>query len=189
MTKVDIGRNISLYPMPVTLIGANVRGKPNFMAAAWITRANASPPMLAVSLNKPRLTAEGIRENRTFSVNFPDTKLVEETDFCGLQSGRDVDKSKIFEIFYGRLKNAPMIQECPLSIECELKEVVSLPTNDLFIGEIVGAFSEERYYSEGKLDARKLDPLLLTMPDNSYWSLGEYIGKAWSMGEGWKAKK
>lgn len=183
MKKIDVGRNVPIYPMPVTLIGSNVAGRPNFMAAAWITRANSTPPMLAVSLNKPRLTAEGIRENGTFSVNFPGTKMVRETDYCGLFSGRDADKSGVFEVFYGKLETAPMIEDCPLSIECEMSEVLSLPTNDLFIGEIAAAYSEERYFTEGRLDVRKIDPLLLTMPDNSYWAVGEYVGPAWSLGQ------
>jgi flavin reductase (DIM6/NTAB) family NADH-FMN oxidoreductase RutF len=189
MKKIDVGRNVSIYPMPVTLIGSKVDGRPNFMAAAWISRANSTPPMLAVSLNKPRFTAEGIRENETFSVNFPSSKMAREADYCGLISGKDTDKSDIFEVFYGLLKTAPMIESCPLSIECELKEVLSLPTNDLFIGEIAASYSEERYFTEGKLDVQKIDPLLLTMPDNRYWAVGEYVGRAWSMGESLKTAR
>ena len=101
MKKVNIGRNVSIYPMPVTLVGSMVEEKPNFMAVAWITRVNATPPLLAVSLNKPRYTAKGILENKTFSVNFPGVNMVEQTDYCGLASGRESDKSGLFEVFYG----------------------------------------------------------------------------------------
>jgi len=71
MSKINLGKNISIYPMPVTLVGATIDGKPNFMTVAWVSRVNAAPPMLAVSLNKPRYAAKGIHETETFSVCFP----------------------------------------------------------------------------------------------------------------------
>ncbi len=182
MEKVNIGRNVSIYPMPVTLVGSMVEGKPNFMAVAWITRVNATPPLLAISLNKRHHTAKGIRENKTFSVNFPRANMVEQTDYCGLVSGRESDKSGLFELFYGDLKTAPMIKSCSLSLECRLSDIFELPTNDLFIGEIMNGYADRESFSEGKLDVRKIDPLLLTMPDNSYWKVGDCVGAAWSIG-------
>ncbi len=189
MSKVNLGRNVSIYPMPVTLVGAMVDGKPNFMAVAWICRVNATPPMLAISLNKPRHTAKGIRENETFSVNFPGANMAKQADYCGLVSGKESDKSELFEVFFGTLKTAPMIKSCPLCIECTLKEIHELPTNDLYIGEIVSSYAEESCFSEGKLDIRKMNPLLLSMPDNRYWKVGDYVGIAWSMGRGLKEIK
>jgi len=182
LKKVNIGRNVSIYPMPVTLVGSKVEEKPNFMTVAWITRVNATPPLLAVSLNKPRYTAKGILENKTFSVNFPGVNMVEQTDYCGLASGRESDKSGLFEVFYGDLKTAPMIKSCPLSLECRLVDIIELPTNDLFIGEIMNGYADEESFTEGKIDVRKINPLLLTMPDNSYWRVGDYVGAAWSIG-------
>jgi flavin reductase (DIM6/NTAB) family NADH-FMN oxidoreductase RutF len=182
LKKVNIGKNVSIYPMPVTLVGSKVEEKPNFMTVAWITRVNAAPSMLAVSLNKPRYTAKGIRENKTFSVNFPKVDMAEQTDYCGLASGRESDKSGLFEVFYGDLKTAPMIKSCPLSLECRLMNIIELPTNDLFIGEIVNGYADEQSFTEGELDVHKINPLLLTMPDNRYWSVGDYVGDAWSIG-------
>jgi flavin reductase (DIM6/NTAB) family NADH-FMN oxidoreductase RutF len=108
--------------------------------------------------------------------------MVEVTDYTGLVSGKRVDKSKLFEVFYGELKAAPMIIKCPLTMECRVVEVVSLPTNSFFIGEIVGIFSEERFLTDGKPDVKKVNPFLLTMPDNRFWSIGECVGKAWNAG-------
>jgi flavin reductase (DIM6/NTAB) family NADH-FMN oxidoreductase RutF len=108
--------------------------------------------------------------------------MLEETDYCGLVSGRKVDKSKLFEIFYGKLSTAPMIKKCPLCLECRLLKVQEFPTNDLFIGEIVAAYSEEAYMTDGQLDLQKMDPLLLTMPDNRYWKTGLFAGQAWGAG-------
>ena len=183
MGKFAIGSNVYLYPMPVTLVGAMVEGRANFMAVGWVTRANARPPMLVVGLNKRHHTPAGIREIGTFSVNIPSADRVVETDYCGIVSGRKVDKSRLFEVFYGELGTAPMIAECPLCLECKLVDIHELPTNDLFIGEIVGAYTEDRYITEGRPDVRKMNPMVLTMPDNNYWAIGEHVAKAYSVGK------
>jgi flavin reductase (DIM6/NTAB) family NADH-FMN oxidoreductase RutF len=182
MERINIGANTSV-PMPVTLIGSIVEGKPNFMTVAWITRINATPPYLAVGLNKARYTSIGIREKRTFSVNLPGADIVKETDYCGFISGRKVDKSKIFDLFYGELKTAPMIQKCPLCMECRLVDVYEMPTNNVFIGEIIAAYAEEKYLTDGELDIKKMNLMILTMPDNHYWTIGEQVGDAWSIGK------
>jgi len=182
MEKINIGSNAFVYPMPVSLVGAIVDGRPNFMAVGWVCRVNRTPPIIAVAINQRHLTPKGIQEHRTFSVNFPGLDLMEKTDYCGLVSGREKDKSGIFEIFYGELKTAPMIQECPLCLECKLLQIVPLPTNSLFLGEIVAAFTEDRFLTNGKPDIQKMKSFVLTMPDNNYWKVGEHAGHAWSIG-------
>ena len=181
--KVNIGIDASSYPMPVTLVGANVRGKANFMAVAWVTRVNFKPAILAVAPNNTHYTPEGIRENHTFSINVPSAGMVEATDYCGLVSGRRADKSRIFEVFYGETETAPMIRQCPLCFECKLLQIHELPTNSLCLGEVVAVFTEEKYMTDGKPDIKKMDPFVLTMPDNRYWALGDCIGKAWGTGK------
>jgi len=79
-----------------------------------------------------------------------------------------------------------MILECPLSIECKLFDIHELPTNDLFIGEAVAAYTEKQYLNEDKLDIKKIKPLILTMPDNNYWKVGEHAGDAWKDGRNFK---
>jgi flavin reductase (DIM6/NTAB) family NADH-FMN oxidoreductase RutF len=189
MEKINIGANVFIYPMPVTLVGAKVENRVNFMTVGWVTRVNAKPPILAVGLNKMHYTPEGIRETGTFSVNFPNADMVEKTDYCGLVSGRRTDKSSVFRVFYGELKNAPMIEDCPLCLECKLYDIYELPTNNQFIGEIVAAYTEERFLTDGKPDIHKMNPLLLTMPDNNYWTLGAHAGKAWGAGKKLKKSK
>ncbi len=179
--KMNIGAQ-AFIPMPVALVGALVGGKPNFMTVGWITRVNFVPPMIAVGINKDHYTPVGIREHGTFSINFPSAALVEKTDYCGIVSGRSADKSAVFEVFYGEIETAPMIGECGLCLECRVSSVVELPTNNLFIGEIVAAHADEHCLTDGKLDVRKMNPLILTMPDNNYWLLGDFAGKAWCAG-------
>jgi len=81
-----------------------------------------------------------------------------------------------------------MIKSCPLCIECKLKEVFELPTNDLYVGEIMNSYADENCFTNGKLDVRKMNPLLLSMPDNKYWRIGDYVGDAWSKGNSLKAE-
>ncbi len=182
MAKMKIDRNVSIYPMPVVLAGAVVDGKENFLAIGWIARVNYQPPMVAMSLSKRHYTNTGIREHKEFSVNFPGLDLLEKTDYCGLVSGREKDKSRVFTLFHGSLKHAPMIQECPLTFACTLVNVVELPSNDLFVGEIAEAYAEEGCLTNGTLDIVKMAPLTLTMPDNIYWKIGAQAGTAWEAG-------
>jgi flavin reductase (DIM6/NTAB) family NADH-FMN oxidoreductase RutF len=182
MKKVNIGTRI--FPiMPMSILGVKVDGKANFMALGWFSRVNANPPLIGVGVNKSHYSIAGIRENKTFSINIPTNKMMKETDYCGLASGKNTDKSEIFSVFYGKLLTAPMIDECPLCIECKLVENVEMPTNELFIGEIIETHIEPQYLTDDIPDMKKIDPLFLTMPDNNYWTLGEKIGKAWSAGK------
>ena len=181
MKKISIGTNIA-PPMPTTLVGAMVEGKVNFMAVAWLTRVNTQPPMLAVAVHKARHTRKGIAENGTFSVCIPSVDMVRITDYCGVVSGSKVDKTQLFNVFYGELTTAPMIAKCPINIECRLSQIVDLPTHGLFIGEVVAAYSEERFLTDGQPDIRKIHPFFLTLPDRRYWAFGEQVGLAWKDG-------
>jgi flavin reductase (DIM6/NTAB) family NADH-FMN oxidoreductase RutF len=182
MEKQQIGNNFFI-PMPVVLVGTRVGGKDNFMTVGWCARANANPPMILCGIGNHHYTPKGIMETKTFSVNIPSSGLLEKTDYCGLVSGDTADKSQVFDVFYGSLKTAPMIKECPVSLECRLVQTVPLPTNSLYIGEIAGAYADGRVIKDNKPDFTEIDPLFLTMPDNRYWTLGKYAGDAWSAGK------
>ncbi len=183
MAKVNIGAQAYVLPMATTILGSHLENRPNFMALGWLTRVNFEPPMLGVAVSQGHASHKAILETGEFSVNFPTVEMVEMTDYVGLVSGKRVDKSNLFNLFYGELKNAPMISECPLTMACKLVKTVELPTNSFFIGEIVGAYSEERFLINNMPDIKKINPFLLTMPDNGYWSVGELIGRAWSDGK------
>ena len=180
--KMQIGQNFFI-PMPVVLVGTQISGKANFMTVGWCTRANASPPMIACGIGNHHYTPKGIEETKTFSVNIPSSDIMQKTDYCGIVSGKDTDKSKVFDIFYGSLKTAPMIKECSVNLECRLLRSVPLPTNTVYIGEIVEVYADESVIKDGKPDFPAIDPLFLTMPDNRYWTLGKYTGNAWSAGK------
>lgn len=182
MEKISIDKSLFCLPWTQTILGTLLDGKPNFMALDWLTRVNFNPPMLGVCVNRQHASHIGIVNTGEYSVSIPTVDMVEVTDYTGLVSGKRVDKSDLFEVFYGELRAAPMIMECPVTMECRLVQTVTLPTNSFFIAEIVNIFSEERFLTDGKPDVKKVNPFLLTMPDNRFWSVGDCVGKAWNAG-------
>jgi flavin reductase (DIM6/NTAB) family NADH-FMN oxidoreductase RutF len=187
MDKISIAPRTFLYPMPLVLIGAEVSGKPNYTTIAYCGIAQNNPPMISIASNKAHYSNTGIKENGTFSVNIPSEDMVTIVDFVGLNSGKYVDKSTLFEHFYGTLKTAPMIKECPLNLECRLVTIVDLKgANELIIGEIVGAYAEDNYLTNGLPDIAKIKPIIFSMHDNNYWKLGGHLGRAWNIGKGFK---
>ena len=188
-SKIDIGTQGFVYPMPVTLIGSDRGDAPSFMTVAWVNRVQFNPPRVAMGINKNHATNEGIREHGEFSVCFPDESMVEVVDWCGLNSGaRGADKAAQFEVFRGNLAHAPLIAECPLCLECTVFEVHDLGSHELFVGDVVGTWTEERFLDDGKPDLARMRPFTLTMPDNRFWAMGAEIGKAWSAGRGYVPK-
>jgi flavin reductase (DIM6/NTAB) family NADH-FMN oxidoreductase RutF len=186
MEKIKIAHNAFIYPMPMTVVGTVVEGRINYLAVAWVSRVNVDPPMIGVALGKRHHTNKGIREYQEFSINVPGVDLIRAVDYVGLFSGDKTEKSSVFDSFFGELKHAPMIRNCPLTLECKVVKTVDLPGDEFFIGEIVGAYTEERYLTDGKPDVKKINPFTLTMPDNRYWSVGESVGKAWGIGKEFK---
>ena len=183
MEKIEVSAERLYYPMPCSLVGANVEDKANFLTVAWFTMANPKPPCVLVTLNKAHYTNAGIVENGTFSINIPSVKMVKKTDHCGLVSGKTTDKAALFKTFYGKLKTAPMIEDCPINMECTLTKTVDFPTHDIFIGNVTATYCDEAVLTEGTVDFSKVQPILFVMNDKSYWKLGDKFAKAWDVGK------
>lgn len=183
MDKIKFGPQTLLYPMPAVLVGADVNKKPNFMTAAWCGIASYKPPAVSVAIRKDRYTLEGIRENKTFSLNVPSSDMVKKTDFCGIYSGKNEDKSGIFETFYGMLKTAPLVRECPVNLECKLIDELDLGSHILVVGEIVETYITEACTSNGKADPQKVDPLVYISGAQEYCTLGKPLAPAFSIGK------
>lgn len=181
---IDLGPQGFLYPMPMTVVGVDLPAGANFMPIAWVNRVQFNPPRLAAGLAKVHATNAGIRDHGEFSVNIPSVDMLAVTDWCGLNSAaRGADKSTLFEVVRGSLEHAPMIAECPVSLECRVTQVVDLGSHELFVADIVATWTEERFLDEhGKPDITKVRPFTLTMPDNRFWAVGEQVGDAWSIG-------
>jgi len=185
--KTKLGSQNVLYPSLTVLVGAMVRGRPNFITIAHVGILTHSH--ISLGMNKVHYTNLGIKEHETFSVNIPSEKLVKETDYVGLVTGEKVDKSQLFDLFYGELKTAPMIKECPLNMECRLERIVDFPSHDVFVGEVVGTYSDDSVLTDGKVDVSKVRPLLFDMPLKKYRSLGEPVADCWNTGKELKKKK
>ena len=192
MAKVRMGAQPLIYPMPVFLVGANVAGRPNFLAVAWGGIANGEPPMVSVAVRYQRYTHDGIKQNGTFSINIPSADMVREADYCGLVSGARVDKIAAcnFDVFYGKLSDVPLIEQCPVNLECRVVHTLDLESHSLFVGRIEETHISEDCLTGGKPDIGKIKPLAyITSPASQYRVLGEVIARAFSCGKGLKVEK
>ena len=183
MSKKKIGSKAYVCPMPMSIVGAVVNGKPNFLAVAWFAPVNSKPSMIAIALGKSHYTNAGIHEHKEFSVNIPGIEIMKSTDYCGLVSGKNTDKSSVFNVFNGELKHAPMIEDCPLTMECVLVKAVDLPGDTLFIGEVKYTYCNELCMTDGNPDIEKMKLFTLSPFDKYYWSVGKPVAKAWSIGK------
>ncbi|MBU1230073.1 MAG: flavin reductase family protein [Proteobacteria bacterium] len=183
--KRNLGAVNALYPSLTTIVGAVVDGRPNFLAIAHVGIMNhGQPQYLSFGINKTHHTNQGILEHREFSVCIPGQELVAETDYVGLVTGKNTDKSRVFELFWGELAHAPLIQGCPVCMECRLERVLDFATHDVFVGEIVATHAEENVLrADGKIDIGRVRPLLFDMASIRYWSLGAEVAPCWSVGK------
>jgi flavin reductase (DIM6/NTAB) family NADH-FMN oxidoreductase RutF len=166
------------------LIGANVAGKPNFLTAAWCGVVNSQPPMVSVSFQHHRHTLVGVKENRTFSFNVPSAEMVVETDYCGMVSGTTTDKVADckFNLFYGKLKTAPMIEQCPVNLECKVIQIVNLGSHELVIGQVEEAYVTQSCLTGDSPDVDKMNPLMWVI-GKEYREFGKRIGTGFSIGK------
>ena len=181
-------KDLFCLPWVQTILGTHLHGKVNYMALDWLTRVNFKPALLGICVNRNNASHGAIVETNEFSINVPSVEMVGVTDYVGMVSGRRIDKSALFEVFYGELKAAPMIKACPLNIECRVGQTVELPTNSFFIAEIINIYCDEKFTTDGKPDTAKIRPFVLTMPDNRFWSIGDCIGRAWHEGKGFRRR-
>ncbi len=186
MEKIPLGPMPYMSVMPTVLVGANVKGKPNYMTAAWATVACMAPPMVCVAVNKGRYTAKGIEENRTFSLNIPSVNQVIETDHCGLVSGAHEDKSLVFRSFFGNLKNAPLAEECPVNIECTVFQSVDCGSHELYIGKVVEIHADPSCLTDGKPDIEKINPMIYAQ--YTYFGVGKQVDRAFFAGKKYMRK-
>ncbi|MCK4433685.1 MAG: flavin reductase family protein [Methanomicrobia archaeon] len=163
----------ALYPTPVCLVTCDE----NIITIAWIGTACYDPPMLCFALRSERFSHDLIEKSKEFVVNIPKREILKEVDFCGMVSGRNVDKFEKtkFTKIGARKVSSPLIKECPVNIECKLEKIVPLGTHDLFIGKIVSVNIDEDLIENGKINYKRAEPICYVKGE--YWSLGEVIGR------------
>lgn len=186
MAKVTKGPQTWIAPMPALLIGANINGKPSFMTVAWAGIANGEPPMISLAIRPARHTLLGVREHSQFSVNVPSSAQAREVDFCGVKSGAKVSKVDRtgFQVFYGSLENAPLIEQCPVNMECTVERIIELESHCLVLGKIVETHvSEECLSTDGTVDLVRVNPLVfLDNPTRKYCAIGGVVADAFKVG-------
>lgn len=165
--KKKIGAKTYFYPMPITVVGANVKGKANFCTIAFVGIVNYQPAMIAIGINSEHYTFKGLEENKTFSVNIPNEDQIVIVDYVGLTSGKKIDKAKLFDVFYGELKTAPLIDEFPISLECKIRDILDYGGIDkIIIGEIVQVHTNEEILGDNGIpDLTKLKPFVLSIQE------------------------
>lgn len=179
MRKLEFPPIEALYPVPVVLVSTLDReaGRANVITIAWCGIAASNPPLISVSIRPSRYSHKLITAEREFVVNIPSKDILREADLCGLLSGKDTDKFKRcnFTPIKSSKISSPMIKECPVNIECKLKDVFKLGSHDMFIGEVVAVHKDEAVLrSDGKIDYSKAKPFVFNQGE--YWDLGLAIG-------------
>lgn len=176
--KVQKSPRVSLYPCPVVLVTCvDEKGLADIVPLAWVGVASSDPPMLSMGIRPSRYSYGLISRTKEFVVNIPTSRILKQTDFCGMTSGREVDKFS--ETGLTPLKSSmvkpPLIKECPVNMEGVLRQIVKLGTHDLFLGEIVSVHVDSEILDEtGNIDYTKADAMCY-MPEE-YWSSGKKIG-------------
>jgi len=176
-----------LYPLPAVMVSAaDKEGRTNILTIAWTGTICSDPAMLYISVRPERYTHYMIKETGEFVVNLTTEKLLRATDYCGVKSGRNVDKWKEMKLTRGKagtLKYAPIIEESPVNIECRVTEVKALGTHDMFLAEVTAVrVSEEFMDQTGKFGLNKTG--LLAYSHGEYLRLGKGLGKF-----GWSVRK
>lgn len=178
MEKIKI-KNYPIGPFPTVLAGAEVENKPNYVTVG-ACGVVCLEPILYISLKNTHYSTRGIQENGYFSVNIPSAEMVQKTDYCGVVSGNETDKSQVFTAFYDDLGKAPMIAECPLNFLCKVVQSIPVFGFDMFLGEIVAAYIDDRCFTDGKPDPLKIDPML--MMGTGYYNLNKMVGTVYQEG-------
>lgn len=168
-----------VYPVPAVMVSCQRPGeRPNIITVAWCGTVCTSPAMLSISVRPERYSYDIIRESGEFVVNLVTKDLTFATDYCGVRSGRDVDKFKEMKLtpLPSQHVGAPGIEESPVNIECKVKEVLELGSHHMFIAEVLGVTIDEKYMDErGKFHLNKSG--LITYSHGEYFELGEKFGK------------
>ncbi len=185
--KKSIGAKTQLFPTPVLMVGTyDQNGKPNLMNAAWGGICCSQPPCVAVSLRKATYSYNCIVERKAFTIGIACETKMAEIDYCGIYSGRDVDKFAVTGLtpVKSELVDAPYAAELPVVLECRLLHTIEIGLHTQFIGEIIDDNGDADLFDDnGQLDIIKIQPLIYDTSHKGYHSVGSCLGQAFSIGK------
>lgn len=168
-----------IYPLPAVLVSCGDKdGKYNLMTVAWTGTVCTNPPMCYISVRKSRFSHHILAETGEFFINLTTKDMAFVTDFCGVKSGKDIDKFKETGLTpqMGMLKYAPMVEESPICIACRVRKIEELGSHDMFIADVEGVYADEAYLDEnGRFDLSKAGPIVYS--HGQYYELGEHLGR------------
>ncbi len=184
--KKSIGAKTLIYPTPVFIVGTyDLEDKPNVMAAAWGGICCSVPPCVTISLREATYTYRNIFDRKAFTISIPSEKHVKEADYFGMVSGKDVDKfaASGLTAVKSELVDAPYVGEFQFILECELLQTNEIGLHTQFIGEIKDIKVEEELIKDDESIIKRLMPLIYSPDNMSYYGVGDYIAKAFSIGK------
>ncbi len=187
--KKSLGAKTITYPTPVFVVGTyDSKGKPNAMTVAWGGICCSVPPCIAISLREATYTYHSIMDSKAFTISIPSEDQVKEADYFGIASGKDVDKFQATGLtpVKSKVVNAPYVGEFPFILECELQQSVKIGLHTQFIGEIKDIKVDESLISDEESLIKKIKPLIYSPDNQSYYGVGELVGKAFSAGRQFK---
>lgn len=167
-----------VYPIPAVLVSCGDEKEKNILTIAWTGTICTDPAMTYISVRKERYSYDIIKRTGEFCINLTNEDLAYATDFCGVKSGKNIDKFKEMKLTPEKASiiTAPMIKESPVSIECKVKEIKELGSHDMFVAEVVAINIDEKYMDKtGRFDMQKCK--LIAYSHGEYFKLGEKIGK------------
>lgn len=168
-----------LYPLPAVMVSVSDRkGNDNIITVAWAGTVCTNPPMVSISVRPERYSYHMIKETGEFVINLTNKKLAFATDYCGVKSGREVDKFKEMHLTKEQAEKVkvPLIKESPVNIECKVRECKELGSHHMFLADVLAVHVDEAYMREnGKFDLNAAD--LITYSHGEYFLLGEKLGK------------
>lgn len=167
-----------LYPLPVVMVSVrDLEGHDNIITVAWAGTVCTNPPMVSISVRPERYSYHMLEESRAFVINLTTEQLCYATDFCGVRSGKDVDKfaqMKLTKVEASQI-NAPMIGESPVNIECKVKKIEKPGSHHIFLAEVVAVHADEKYMDEkGRFDLNLANPIVYS--HGEYYGLGKKLG-------------
>ncbi|MBE5928646.1 MAG: flavin reductase family protein [Lachnospiraceae bacterium] len=167
-----------LYPLPVVMVScSSKKAGDNIITVAWAGTICTNPPMVSISVRKERYSYDIIKDSGEFVINLVTDKIVRAADWCGVKSGRDVDKFKKMNLTKKKAEyvSCPMIEESPVNIECKVKEIKELGSHDMFIAEVVNVWADEAYMNDkGKFELNSSG--IVTYSHGEYFMLGKKLG-------------
>ncbi len=166
-----------LAPVPAALVTCGTLEEPNVLTIGWTGIVCTRPPMTYISVRPERYSHDIIKNSGEFVINLTTSSMCRETDLCGVKSGKDIDKFALcgFHAVPAKNVSAPLIEECPVSLECRVTESKLLGSHTMFLAEIVGIAADEKYIdSKGKLNLQQCG--LMAYAHGEYFALGRKLG-------------